>query len=200
MPAAPLMCARCGAPLPAATAGNAFVTCAYCNATLKVVGTETSVAKEAPPPEQGGWFERVQKFGDRLEERLDAGEIAYDAICAAAREHLGSMGETDGLARVTLALAVDFDRENGTKTTRDAEVLRRLADSYITACIRLPKLGRETINLPFLANAPDGPKHLNREVTARDFAVLAAREPLREPPPPPPEPEAPKKKGWWPFG
>lgn len=199
------VCTKCGAPLPREAAGEGFVTCEYCGTTHHVHdgsakevrdGTPTAAALRAEQEVQ-----RKRKFIAELQERMKAGASAYDAITSSARENLGPIGQTDAIARVAIALAEDFDGENGTKVTKDGIALSRIVEAYIKACYELRSVGRTEMNLPFLSAASDGPKHFLRDVTAADFAKLAQRPPRApEPEPPPePEPEPPKKKGWWPF-
>jgi molecular chaperone DnaK len=126
----------------------------------------------------------------------------YDALCSAAREHLGTLGQSDGIARVTLALAADFDAENRTNCTTDVTALSRLADAYMKACVELARTPQTEMNLPFLTANETGPKHFQLTVTPAVFAALASREPAKAAEAPRAEAgeEPPKKKGWWPFG
>lgn len=206
----PLVCAKCGAPLPLAAAGQQFVSCGYCNATLQLDASGAHLAKEADAgasrPLLDGIDEAVarkRRFVAALEEQLRAKVKPYDALCSAAREHLGTLGQSDGIARVTLALAADFDREHRTHCTTDVNALSRIADAYMKACVELARMPETEMNLPFLTANEEGPKHLLLTVTPAIFAALAAR-PLAAPEPEAPRVEAeaapPKKKGWWPFG
>ena len=207
----PLVCAKCGAPLPLAAAGQQFVSCGYCNATLQVDATGARLAKEADAGSSRPLADvldeavaRKRRFVAALEERLRAKVPPYDALCSAAREHLGTLGQSDGIARVTLALAADFDAEHRTSCTTDVTALSRLADAYMKACVELARMPETEMNLPFLTTNDAGPQHFLLTVTPAIFAALAAR------PPAAPAPEAPraqaakeppkKKKGWWPFG
>lgn len=204
-----LVCAKCGAPLPLQAAGQQFVSCGYCSATLRVDAAGATLAQDAgsvssTPLEKllDEAVERRKRFVLALAEHLKANMKPYDALCSAAREHLGTLGQSDGIARVTLALAADFDAKNATKCTEDAMALSRLAEAYMKACEELARTSRTEMNLPFLTANEEGPKHFQLEVTPATFAALVAREPVRSiaEPPPSPEEEPPKKKGWWPFG
>lgn len=195
-------CPRCGAPLPLAGAGAPFLSCAFCDATLQRADAELRLAEPKPAVVSDTWGERRVRFVQALQAALSAGRPPYDALCAAARDELGPLGQTDGLARVTLALAADFDREHGTSVTTDPTALSRIAEEYHRACGRLAETERTELNLPFLQATPRGPVHLLRPVTAAAIATLAARSPdgrARAPDAAPPPP-APKKRGWWPFG
>lgn len=203
-----LVCAKCGAPLPLQAAGQQFVSCEYCSATLRVDATGATLAQDAgavssTPLEKllEDAAARRRSFVEALAKHLAAKMKPYDALCSAAREHLGALGQSDGIARVTLALAADFDAKNRTKCTEDANALARLAEAYMKACEELAHKARTEMNLPFLTANEEGPKHFQLEVTPAIFAALVTREPVQptaEPPPPAAEP--PKKKGWWPFG
>ncbi len=204
-----LVCAKCGAPLPLQAAGQQFVSCAYCNATLRVDAAGASLAQDAgalssTPLEKllDEAVERRKRFMLALAEHLKANVKPYDALCSAARDHLGTLGQSDGIARVTLALAADFDAKNGTKCTQEATALSRLAEAYMKACQELAHKPRTEMNLPFLTANEEGPKHFQLEVTPAVFAALVTREPVQPAAerPPSPEQEPPKKKGWWPFG
>jgi hypothetical protein len=198
MSAVPLICPRCGAPLPVAAADSTFVTCGFCEATLRVGAADVEPAAPRTAPLTDVWGERRARFLDVLKVSL-ASQPPYDALCAAARAELGPLGQTDGLARITLALAADFDGENGTSTRTDPMALSRIAEAYHLACGRLAEAHETTLNLPFLTATAAGPVHLQRTVTAATLAQLAARPPAG-PGGRPPAASTPKKRGWWPFG
>lgn len=186
----PLICPRCGAPLPLAS--GALVTCGFCDATIRLDGHHVKATETKPASVADSWPERRVRFIEALKAALATGQPPYGALCVAARYELGPLGETDGLARITLALAADFDQEHGTTTRQDPLALSRIAEAYHLACGQLATAPRAELNLQFLQATRAGPVHLRREVTAASLAELAARAPGTA--------QAPKKRGWWPFG
>jgi hypothetical protein len=140
------------------------------------------------------------------------GDPPAEAIQQAAREHLGVIGESDVVGRVTLAIARDFDGEHpGADVAKDGMALTRIAEGYVKALPSLRETGKAEMNLPFLGVASSGPVHLIAPLTPARIAELLARPvrveaaPARAPDPEParagvPVEPAPKKKGWWPFG
>lgn len=200
-----LLCPVCGAPLPLAAASlspASHVTCDYCRVVLRSQAGHLEVsAKATEPPREEDHAARRQAFTEAMK-AVSLGEDPYRVLCDAAARHLGVLGESDAVARVTLALAADFEHESGARVTGDANALARIAEAYLRASVELRSMTRTEINLPFLAATSQGPKHLLRTVTAADLAALATGADRVATPAPAaitPEPDAPAKKWWWPF-
>lgn len=200
-----LVCPLCGAPLPLAVASLPLTACAYCGATLRhEAGGLVGHAGTAEPGSEEAHAERRRAFLAALAPVSLDHTDPYAVLRDAARAHLGSLGETDAVARVTLAIAADFEATSGAAVRRDPKALARIAEAYLLAIEGLRSAQRATINLPFLGTGHGVPVHLVREVTVSELAAFAAREPSPPTPVAPaasaPSPTPPPKRGWWPFG
>ena len=102
---------------------------------------------------------------------------------------------TAALARVTLAIARDFEATSGASIVRDGTAMSRIASAYLLAIQDIHEKGAYELNLPFIAATSEGPKHLARKLDAASIAALAARDPSE-----PSGPGEPKMKRFWPFG
>lgn len=199
-----LVCCRCGGPLTNPEVLPALIDCLYC-------GTVNSVTPEATHASdvEMAWESRkdaLAKFTAALVAGLGGGDSPVDALRSASAAHLGVAGRPDTVARITLALARDFEREAEISVVHDATALSRIAQAYLLALDELRTDEDYDLNLPFLAVTPNGPAHLRRTLTAKLLVELAARDPQVAAVPPeagahgesaPASPE--KKRRWWPF-
>ena len=182
-----LLCPICGAPLPLAAATERHATCDFCRAVLRQEGGQvapTSRETQAPSAEHAA---RRVAFVEALK-AVQLGGDPYPVICEAARAHLGTLGQSDAVARVTLGLAAEFEASTGASVRSDPMALARLAEAYLLANAELRQRETAQINLPFLTATASGPLNFTRSVTAAQLATL-----MHTPTPPA------KKKGWWPF-
>ncbi len=184
-----LICARCGAPLPIDATGGHFATCAYCEATLAIAGTQVSVKGNAPSTPRADAPTVSQAFTREIAEGVTSGLDPYEVIRNAAARHLGVAGQSDAVARITLAIARDFGAANKLSIERDGMALTRIAEGYLKAVAELRNAATTELNLPYLTADASGPKHLRR---ALDPAIIARLAGVAAS-------ETPKKKGWWPF-
>jgi len=200
-----LICARCGAPLPLEAAHTPFATCAYCEATLAIHGSSVTVTATAAGPVRTNAPTASQDFAKDVAEAMAAGVESFQAIRAASARHLGVAGQSEAVARLTMAIARDFERESGVSISRDALALTRITQAYLKAIGELQNAGWTELNLPFLTATPDGPKHYQRRVDPTVIAQLAADQPEAEAKSATPKPlvepanKKKEKKGWWPF-
>jgi hypothetical protein len=191
-----LVCPKCGAPLPLDL--GAHPRCAFCGIGVVLrTGTvhTTGDASAAPhvPLDPESFFEAIHAA-------LKAGRSPFDAVREAAGEHLGALGESDAIARITLALAREVEGESGASVQNDGNVLARIAQAYVKALPELRDKGTSEVNLPFLAATEKGPIHLSRRLTPASISDLLSPKPKKcEPVKAPSEPRE-KKRGWWPFG
>ena len=207
-----LLCSRCGGQLARPASLPALVDCLFCGAVMSV-SLEATVKTHAAAPEQVRHAARMA-FTGALKEALAARVDPYRAICNASAAHLGTAGQSDTVACITIALAHDFEREEGVDLMEDAIALTRLAEGYLKSVHELQNERETEINLPYLAVSASGPRHYSRKVTAGLFAELARRPvtgastPVAAPAggiqaaPLPVEgglPATTKKRGWWPF-
>ncbi len=181
-----------------------MIDCLYCGTVNAASDGATSQAPDA------AWEARKQAitaFTEALVLALNEGRAPFDALRAASAAHLGIAGRADTVARIALALARDFERESGASVVRDPVVFSRIAQAYLLALDELRTSETYDLNLPFLTATERGPAHLQRTLTAKLLAELAARDPNVTAPnvgaPSAPatstvEP-VPKKRGWWPF-
>lgn len=196
-----IVCCRCGGPLTNPEALPALVDCLYC-------GTVNAVSADAAPQDKTdvtGWEARkkaVADFTQALVAALNEGQAPFEALRASSAAHLGLAGRADTVARISLALARDFEREANVKVVRDPLVLSRIANVYLVALEELRTSDSYDLNLPFLTANETGPAHFQRKVTAKLLAELATRDPDGEAVPSKDQLStvpAAKKKGWWPF-
>lgn len=194
-----LLCCRCGGPLTNPEALPALIDCLYC-------GTVNSVsANAAAPTEDVTGYEARKKaiadFTQALVAALNAGHAPFEALRASSAAHLGIAGRAETVARISLALARDFEQEANVQVVRDPLVLSRIANVYLLALDELRTSESYDLNLPFLTANEQGPAHFQRKVTAKLLAELATRDPAGDAPSKGETPTTPaaKKKGWWPF-
>jgi hypothetical protein len=199
-----LVCARCGGPLALVTQLPAIVECQFCNAVMSVSHQTMTLTKEGTgEPHAALARPSLQEFCDEVSKALEAKVDPYLALNEASAKYLGDPGRSDVVARVSLALARDFERETGATIVGEGPALARIASAYINSVIHLSDRtnhgGTDEINLPFIAVKSGIPIHLRRTVTAASFAELARRDPHEAPAAPQPvspEPaqEEPKKR------
>ena len=200
-----LVCTNCGGPLAAVKTIPAVVECVFCGAVLAVGHGPATITRRAALDASA--LERMHAARARivadLTVALEAGRRPYDALRAVSAAHLGASGETDTLARVTLALADDFARETRASVVAPL-VLSRIAEGYLRAVEELRDQPQAQLNLPFLAVTSSGPVHLVRTLTAPILGELARREPGGAAPDGAARAdgatgEPPRKRRWWPF-
>ena len=198
-----LICCRCGGPLENPEVLPALIDCLYCGTVNAATHGATQASHDGMP-----WEVRknaIAKFTEALVAALNEGQRPFDALRTSSAAHLGVAGRAETVARISLALARDFEREAEVTVVRDALVLSRIAQAYLLALDELRTGEFYELNLPFLTANKNGPAHFHRRLTAKLLAELALRDPHRDGSPPPqptgglsPAPAA-KKKGWWPF-
>jgi hypothetical protein len=208
---AALVCIACGGPLDAVTELPAVVDCGYCGAALAVANDTQTITRPATPSDRLDALAHKRAaarplFVDELGRILAAGASPYIAVRDAWALHLSFEATAEPLARLTIALARDFEREAGV-TVADANALARIAEAYLKAVGELRTATETEVNLPFLVADATGPHHLMRRVTPRLLAELARRDPdaalpleaapHAAPEPPPPEPKKRKKRFGW---
>jgi hypothetical protein len=190
----PLVCPSCGAPLPAATSAS-IAACVYCGATVRlrdgVLNTLRTTTLNSY--RQKSVQDACLQLLEAVEAGLDAQQSAFDAVRSAAAKHLGSMGQSDTVARVAVAIAADFDGEHDTTLLSDALVLARIVQAYLSCLEELRTRGEACLNLPFITATKEGPLHLTLPITPTVLAEYAAR-------PIPTGPARKRRRWWWPFG
>jgi hypothetical protein len=198
-----LLCPRCGGPVERPAQVPTLIDCAYCGATIAISDAasllrEDQVDAARDALVQGG---RVG-FLEALRRALTSGQPPEAAIRDAATKHLGVGGQAATMARVTLGIVREVERESGIRVEKDPMVLARVAEAYLRALGELRTEPATEINMPFLAANEKGPYHFLRPVTPAILAAFAeGRVQVKEvPPQPAAEPKVePKKKRWWQF-
>jgi molecular chaperone DnaK len=68
----------------------------------------------------------------------------------------------------------EFQDQEGIDLTQDSQALQRLTEAAEKAKIELSTLTQSSINLPFISVTPEGPKHLEKELTRAKFEELCS--------------------------
>jgi molecular chaperone DnaK len=71
-------------------------------------------------------------------------------------------------------LVGEFKSQEGIDLTQDSQALQRLTEAAEKAKIELSNLTQSSINLPFISVTPDGPKHLEKDLTRAKFEELCS--------------------------
>lgn len=210
-----LVCLRCGGPLGKVEAVPAIVECEFCTAVISIGHGAPAITRESTVDAKRDADHRAAReaFIAALNEMAKAGREPFESLCEAAARFLGAAGETQALARITFAIAIDFEADTGAQVRRDGIALNRIAEGYLRALSDLRSSPSVELNLPFLTADATGPKHLLRKLSPSILAELAQREPgARSQSAAPPKAQPPKmetdaaarpakkKRSWWPFG
>ncbi len=202
-----LVCLRCGGPLGRVETVPAIVECEFCAAVISlghgapVITRESTVDAKRDADRKSARMAFIAEVNALANAKRDP----FEALCEASAKHLGHAGQTETLARIVFAIAVDFEAETGAVIRSDGMALNRVAEGYLRALDDLRTEPTYELNLPFLATTKHEPKHLKRELSPAILGELAQREPgvttVAPPVAPPAEAPAPakKKKSWWPF-
>jgi molecular chaperone DnaK len=110
----------------------------------------------------GGTFDvSVMEMGDGLFE--------VKATCGDT-----SLGGDDWDARLMEWLADEFERRERISLRRDRMAMQRVLDAAEKAKIELSSRAQTGVNLPFLSSGPDGPVHLDLEVSRSQFERITS--------------------------
>lgn len=114
---------------------------------------------------------------------IDLGGGTYDvsvldvqdgAIAVRASSGDTRLGGTDWDSTIVSWLADSFLRQEAIDVRRDRQAMQRLREAAEEAKITLSTEEETEIYLPFLATSSDGPRHLRRRLTRRQFEAMAA--------------------------
>jgi molecular chaperone DnaK len=78
------------------------------------------------------------------------------------------------MKKIVQWLIKDFKDQEGIDLTQDSQALQRLTEAAEKAKIELSTLTQSSINLPFISVTPEGPKHLEKDLTRAKFEELCA--------------------------
>ena len=78
------------------------------------------------------------------------------------------------MKKIVQWLIKEFKDQEGIDLTQDSQALQRLTEAAEKAKIELSTLTQSAINLPFISVTPEGPKHLEKELTRAKFEDLCS--------------------------
>ena len=102
---------------------------------------------------------------------LEVGDGVFEVLATSGDTHLGG---DDFDEKIVQWLIKDFKDQEGIDLTQDSQALQRLTEVAEKAKIELSTLTQSPINLPFISVTPEGPKHLEKELTRAKFEELCA--------------------------
>jgi molecular chaperone DnaK len=102
---------------------------------------------------------------------LEVGDGVFEVLATSGDTHLGG---DDFDEKIVQWLVKAFKDQEGIDLTQDSQALQRLTEAAEKAKIELSTLTESAINLPFIAVTPEGPKHLEKELTRSQFEELCS--------------------------
>ncbi|MBV8958168.1 MAG: Hsp70 family protein, partial [Actinobacteria bacterium] len=102
---------------------------------------------------------------------LEIGEGVFEVKSTHGNTHLGG---DDWDQRVIDWLVTEFKNKEGVDLSKDNMALQRLKEAAEKAKIELSAVQETTINLPFISAGPEGPLHLDEQLTRAKFQELTA--------------------------
>ena len=103
---------------------------------------------------------------------LEVGDGVFEVLSTSGDTHLGG----DDFDRCIVDhLASTFKTNEGIDLRQDKQALQRLTEAAEKAKIELSNATQSEINLPFITATPEGPKHLDLNLTRAKFEELASK-------------------------
>ena len=102
---------------------------------------------------------------------LEVGDGVFEVLATSGDTHLGG---DDFDEKIVQWLIKEFEEQEGIDLTKDSQALQRLTEAAEKAKIELSTLTQSSINLPFISVTPEGPKHLEKELTRGKFEELCS--------------------------
>ena len=102
---------------------------------------------------------------------LEVGDGVFEVLATSGDTHLGG---DDFDEKIVQWLVKEFKDQEGIDLTQDSQALQRLTEAAEKAKIELSTLSQSSINLPFISVTPEGPKHLDKELTRANFEDLCS--------------------------
>jgi molecular chaperone DnaK len=102
---------------------------------------------------------------------LEVGDGVFEVLSTSGDTHLGG---DDFDEKIVQWLIKDFKDQEGIDLTQDSQALQRLTEAAEKAKIELSTLSQSSINLPFISVTPEGPKHIEKDLTRAKFEELCA--------------------------
>ncbi len=103
---------------------------------------------------------------------LEVGDGVFEVLATSGDTHLGG---DDFDEKIVHWLVQEFKNDEGIDLTLDSQALQRLTEAAEKAKIELSAVTQTAINLPFISVTPEGPKHLERDLTRAKFEELCAK-------------------------
>jgi molecular chaperone DnaK len=102
---------------------------------------------------------------------LEVGDGVFEVLSTSGDTHLGG---DDFDEKIVQWLVKEFQDLEGIDLTKDNQALQRLTEAAEKAKIELSTLNQSLINLPFISVTPEGPKHIEKELTRAKFEELCS--------------------------
>ncbi len=102
---------------------------------------------------------------------LEVGDGVFEVLATSGDTRLGG---DDFDEKIVQWLVQEFKNAEGIDLTQDNQALQRLTEAAEKAKVELSTLTQVAINLPFISVTPDGPKHLEKDLTRVDFEKLCS--------------------------
>jgi molecular chaperone DnaK len=102
---------------------------------------------------------------------LEVGDGVFEVLATSGDTHLGG---DDFDEKIVQWLVKEFKNQEGIDLTQDSQALQRLTEAAEKAKIELSTLTQSSINLPFISVTPEGPKHLEKDLTRASFEDLCS--------------------------
>ncbi|AZO95000.1 molecular chaperone DnaK [Halocella sp. SP3-1] len=102
---------------------------------------------------------------------LELGDGVFQVVATSGNNHLGG---DDFDKKVMDYLADEFKKEHGVDLRKDRMAMQRLKDAAEKAKKELSSVMTTNVNLPFITQTDDGPKHLDVDITRAKFDELTA--------------------------
>jgi len=103
---------------------------------------------------------------------LEVGDGVFEVLSTSGDTHLGG---DDFDEKIVQWLVKEFQDIEGIDLTKDNQALQRLTEAAEKAKIELSTLNQSLINLPFISVTPEGPKHIEKELTRAKFEELCSK-------------------------
>ena len=102
---------------------------------------------------------------------LEVGDGVFEVLATSGDTQLGG---DDFDEKIVQWLMKEFKNQEGIDLTQDSQALQRLTEAAEKAKIELSTLTQSSINLPFISVTPEGPKHLEKDLTRAKFEELCS--------------------------
>jgi molecular chaperone DnaK len=102
---------------------------------------------------------------------LEVGDGVFEVLATSGDTQLGG---DDFDEKIVQWLIKEFKEQEDIDLTKDSQALQRLTEAAEKAKIELSNLTQSSINLPFISITPEGPKHLEKDLTRAKFEELCA--------------------------